>query len=29
MDTRWNKDTQIIEARELIKSTPPKSLFDR
>jgi hypothetical protein len=29
MDTRWNKDTQIIEARELVKSAPPKSLFDR
>lgn len=29
MDTRWNKDTQIVEARELVKSAPPKSLFDR
>ena len=29
MDTRWNKDSQIIEARELVKSAPQKSLFDR
>jgi hypothetical protein len=29
MDTRWNKDTQLIEARELVKSAPQKSLFDR
>jgi hypothetical protein len=30
MDTRWNKDTQIIEARELVKGAPQqKSLFDR
>lgn len=29
MDTRWNKDSQIIEARELVKGAPQKSLFDR
>lgn len=29
MDTRWNKDLKIIEARELTKSTSQKSLFDR
>lgn len=29
MDTRWNKDTQIIEARELVKRTSQRSLFDR
>jgi hypothetical protein len=29
MDTRWNKDAQLIEAREMTKSPPQKSLFDR
>ena len=29
MDTRWNKEAQLIEAREMTKSAPQKSLFDR
>lgn len=29
MDTRWNKDGELIEAREITKSAPQKSLFDR
>ena len=28
MDTRWNKETQIIEAREAKKTDIQKSLFD-
>ena len=28
MDTRWNKDAQLIEAREIIKTETQKSLFD-
>ena len=28
MDTRWNKDAQLIEARELTKTESQKTLFD-
>ena len=28
MDTRWNKDSQILEARESMKTETQKSLFD-
>jgi hypothetical protein len=28
MDTRWNKDAQLIEAREMTKNESQKSLFD-